>query len=1209
MKTITTLLLIVCLLVPTAYGQSQNDNYAVLFKSGVITPEANASKFSTASALKSLPYFDGKYYALIQFNAIPSDVQKIQIASAGIDLLSYIPHKAWIASIDEQANLSALAVLNIRSILPLTSFQKISDDLMRNGMPDYAQKVSGKVDLIVQYYKNANELNVLTALQNAGCEILQRGKNLHTYTVRINSTNGVNQLAALPFVQHIQSIGAPPTHYDTKGRSLHRSNFLNADYGAGLHYDGTGVTVATGDDGSISHIDFKGRLTDLTEFGQGTSHADMTMGILLGAGNGDPVIRGMASGSHLVLFDVLGSSLGDYPQIVNAVSNYSNYGVVVVSTSWGAGCNVIDNTTQEGDMLLHNNPQLMFCFAGANSNGSNCGYGAGTQWGNLGGGYIQGKNVTTCANLTSSGALDATSSRGPAADGRLKPDISANGTGQLSTNTNNTYQVGAGTSAASPGVAGCFAQLYQAYKSMNGGLNPDGALIKAVALNSANDLGNPGPDYKFGWGQINARRAYNTLADAHYLSSTISQGVSNTHAITVPAGTAQVKVMVYWSDVEGDPAAAKALVNNLDLTVTDPGSTALLPLVLDPTPNATTLNANAVPGVDTLNNVEQVTIDAPAAGNYTVNVTGTDVPQGPQSYYVVWEFITDAITVTYPNGGEGLVPGEQELIRWDAYGTTGTFTVEYSIDSGATYTVLTAILNAGLRQYAWTVPAAVTGQALVRVSRNASTDVNDAPFSIIGDPQNLAVEWACPDSIKLVWDTVANATSYRVYMLGALYMDSLVTITTNTNCVITGINPLDDHWFSVAAITPDATTGRKAIAINKAPGTFNCLLPNDAALSSVVSPVQGNYRDCAANAATPVSIYIRNFSLTPISNCPVSFTFDGTTYNETYSGTINTNDSALYTFTATVDLSVAGTYGFKSWVGLASDMNSYNDTTEYSLDVTASNEVQPPAMEDFELAFPPVGYQVLSSGGTITWEQRTGIIGSSGTITSAAYMNNFDYPNPGVEDRLETRVFDLTNANFNALLTFDVAYAAFDANFVDGLRVDVSNDCGPVFVPTGYLKTGLTLSTIPNYNTTANWAPLSASQWRNDSIWLNSYIGDKIMVRFVNINGYGNSLHLDNIQIQKDLPVGISELTPAQAGVNVFPNPTPGTVFIRMENFTGKVLSIKVLDTKGRELQNLKTDFSANNTFEMDLKGFSKGVYFMELRSVDGVYRVRVVVM
>ncbi|MBK7232967.1 MAG: S8 family serine peptidase [Saprospiraceae bacterium] len=72
----------------------------------------------------------------------------------------------------------------------------------------------------------------------------------------------------------------------------------------------------------------------------------------------------------------------------------------------------------------------------------------------------------------------------------LSPHISAR-TNQLSTQDGNIYQVGGGTSAASPSVAGVATLLYDAYKKFNNGQNPPSALIKATIMNTGTDIGTP----------------------------------------------------------------------------------------------------------------------------------------------------------------------------------------------------------------------------------------------------------------------------------------------------------------------------------------------------------------------------------------------------------------------------------------------------------------------------------------------------------------------------------------------------------------------------------------------------------------------------------------------------------------------------------------------------------------------------------------------
>ena len=68
--------------------------------------------------------------------------------------------------------------------------------------------------------------------------------------------------------------------------------------------------------------------------------------------------------------------------------------------------------------------------------------------------------------------------------------------------------------------------------------------------------------------------------------------------------------------------------------------------------------------------MEQVTIVNPPSGLYTLTIDGNSIPFGPQEYFVCYEFLSDAIDLTYPIGGESFVPGESEYIRWDGYGST-----------------------------------------------------------------------------------------------------------------------------------------------------------------------------------------------------------------------------------------------------------------------------------------------------------------------------------------------------------------------------------------------------------------------------------------------------------------------------------------------------------------------------------------------------------
>ena len=398
------------------------------------------------------------------------------------------------------------------------------------------------------------------------------------------------------------------------------------------------------DDGYVEpHIDRQGRVDEQFCFNcssnSNDSHGDHVSGTIMGAGNLDPLGRGMADGSFLY---VLNYSTNNYYQ--NVPPLYSSYGVVITSASYGNGCNAgYTSLASDLDQQTTQYPSLLHVFSAGNSGTSDCSYGAGSGWGNITGGHKQAKNVIAVGNLDYSASIDPSSSRGPAADGRIKPDICAQGTNVYSTYPNYTYNTISGTSMACPGISGVLAQLYQAYKEINSSTNPPSALMKCILLNTADDLGNPGPDFQHGWGVVNALRAVKAIENSNHFSSSISQGLSNTHNITVPQGVKQLKLMVYWHDVEGNTSANTALVNTINTQIISPNGNINFPYVLNSNANATSLNQNATYGTDNLNNMEQIVIDNPISGNYNLSVNGYSIPYGPQDYYVSYEFIDEIL--------------------------------------------------------------------------------------------------------------------------------------------------------------------------------------------------------------------------------------------------------------------------------------------------------------------------------------------------------------------------------------------------------------------------------------------------------------------------------------------------------------------------------------------------------------------------------------
>ena len=257
------------------------------------------------------------------------------------------------------------------------------------------------------------------------------------------------------------------------------------------------------------------------------------------------------------------------------------------------------------------------------------------------------------------------SSRGPTDDGRIKPDVVAPGTWILSgysdlyqqgydagTNPRNNsfqsdgwgmprnarYKYFGGTSMSNPIAAGAATVVRDFYQKAYT-VSASAALVKATLINTAvdlldenndgaNDNDFPIPNVHEGWGRINLAEA--TDGTQQYVDNTAGLGTGGSYSAqyAVAAG-ASFKVTLVWSDYPSTETAATNLVNDLDLVVTAPGGTQY--------------RGNVFSGgwsqsggmADRTNNVENVYVQSAAAGTWTVQVSGFNVPNGPQPFALV----------------------------------------------------------------------------------------------------------------------------------------------------------------------------------------------------------------------------------------------------------------------------------------------------------------------------------------------------------------------------------------------------------------------------------------------------------------------------------------------------------------------------------------------------------------------------------------------
>ena len=1056
--------------------------------------------------------FKNSCYRFVQFKKIPTQEQIKALKIKGIELLEYIPDNTYISSIYIKTKKEDLASFGIVSIQEIEKYYKMSDRVLDKDYPSWAIN-NGEVSLIIHSFKNIKAEIFKEELLYFGVKIREEFPLANMSVITIKQSE-VESLSELSFISYIDVVPAPGKPESDDGRDLHRASVIDVDYFGGRKYNGSGISIAINDDGFVGpHIDFKGRVDQTEVAGDFTGdHGDMTAGIAGGSGNLNPKIRGMATGSFLHIRDYSSSMGGTIPL-------YLNDNVLVFSSSYSNGCNEAYNSiTRLVDQEIYNNESLMQVFSAGNNNGSDCGYGAGSNWGNITGGHKAGKNVIATANLNSNDNIAGSSSRGPASDGRIKPDLSAHGAGQMSTDPNNTYASGGGTSAAAPGVAGVLAQLHHAYRELYGTTAPS-ALLKAVLLTTANDLGNTGPDFIFGWGKINAKKAVQLLEDNRFFNANISSGISTGHNINVPNGVKKVRVMVYWADREATTLASQALVNDIDIQITDPSSIIHYPWVLDHTPNPTTLGTPAVRGVDHLNNMEEVEIDNPTAGNYVLSVNGTTIPFGSQKYYVVYEFIYNTIDLIHPIGGEGLLPGTTERIHWDAEGSNGGFKLEYSIDNGLNWNVIVNNLNGSIRFYNWVVPNVLTGEARVRVTRGGLIGESHVNFTIMEKPNNLRVTKVClgNSEVKIEWDVVPGATAYDVFLLGAKYMDSVGT-TSALNYTVTVPNINEENWFSVRARGVNNAVSLRQIAIpfdgmSNGACFLSCSSDHDAGVREIVSP-SDVVSICGGGASIQVDVVLENIGLYTESNFNVFYKFGSNSIvSNTVSSSLISGGTVAFSFPVFTE-STDGVYELKVWTSLNLDNTICNDTLIKEVKVEQAWGGFP-YVENFQSTFQPK-YTIENFDNSKTWES-TFVVGTNGITTRAMYVDNYGYNSPGAIDQLNIQTLDLTHVVGSALLNFDVAYREYSSGNKDSLKVQLSSDCG-VSYQTIYQKTGSDLAN--GVSVPSRWEPSNSTDWRTESIDLSTFVGGIVRIRFVNVCDYGQNLYLDNINIQANsLPI------------------------------------------------------------------------------------------
>ncbi len=786
---------LVFLLLVSITGWSQQ-NFDVSFSTGVVKVPADALTTKNIKNVFTESKFGGKHYVMIQFNKVLSEAEKKSLTQQGIELVNYVPNYTYTAIVKGNFNQQQLQKNKvIKAVFTLEANVKAFPTVLSGDAPVHAIKVQGTVDITILTFEIIKRSDLQSAILPFAASIVEQTDVFKTYTLRVPKDK-VREIVTLPFIEWAEYIDPPNIPENLLGRTLHRVSELQ-DGVRGL--TGEGLNVGIFDEVAGSHIDFwpLSRKVNVDPNAAG-SHGTHVSGTVAGGGNLDPNAKGMAPKAKIYSYygfsgDVQARMAVEIPSKTLIASNHSYHdglGVQCGVTGASAGYSLRARNT---DLNLNNFVYHMHCHSSGNAQ-SSCANG----WGTITGTGKAAKNNIVVGNITSAEVLSGSSSCGPVHDGRVKPEIVGMGTSVFSTYPNNTYGTISGTSMSTPGITGTVTLLAQRYKQLNGNSLPPSTLIKNTICNTAIDLGTVGPDYRFGYGRINALKAVKIVETNRYALDNVTTGQNKTITITVPANTSKLNVMLTWNDPAATALAANALVNNLDLTVIN-GATTSLPWILNPN-----IPANpATQAIDNISNIEQVTILNPAPGTYTLNVAGTAVVVGAnQPYALTWDVESPAIEVIYPNGNEKFNPATTETITWDNSGVTGTQTIEYSLDGTTNWTTI-ATVAANVTRQTWSVPSAFTSTARIRVTSGSLSDVSNSGFNILNRVTGFSGNGtSCvAGNVNFSWTATPNANVYEIFYLNDVTGDyvSLANNITGTSFTATGLTPNTSMWFSIVA--------------------------------------------------------------------------------------------------------------------------------------------------------------------------------------------------------------------------------------------------------------------------------------------------------------------------------------------------------------------------------------------------------------------------
>jgi len=806
---------------------------------------------------------------------------------------------------------------------------------------------------------------IRTALQKGWPLVIPSKKGHNFYLHGIDQFGKPSYIATVDNIISAATIGTNQLYQGAKlGLSLNGSA------------DNLKGKIAIWDEGLVrpTHVELAGRVLQIDNYTILSDHSTHVSGTMIAAGV-NPVAKGMAYGEQLLQcynFDNDVVKMGTAAPQGLLLSNHS-YATVAgwnpdatnpdqwdwygnpgdtVDISFG----LYEQETQQWDSIAYANPYYLICKAAGNNRGDT-GPPAGTTYyrynaqGNLynagarpafgtassissNAGYMTIPTYGNAKNIATIGAvlpipggyskpsdvvLASFSSLGPSGDGRIKPDLVADGVNVLSSisTADDAYDIYSGTSMATPATTGSSMLLQQYYSQLHN-VFMRSATLKGLLIHTADEAGNyPGPDYAYGWGLVDIAKAAAVITSDNsdqvqqIHESSLKQGTKDSESWTITAsGKMPVSATICWTDPPAVPVVilnsehnfkdvAQKLINDLDLRIKDNTTGSIyMPWALNPNnPGAAAIKTD-----NHLDNEEKVELsDSLIPGrSYTITITHKGTLQGSggtQNYSLI---ISGAGGTAFCTSGS--TGGGADITQVTLNNLSNSPGTNASCPGYWDYTSLTPA-NLPLGQ---TMNISVTTSSCNATNNNRAVAVyidfnNDGTF----EPN----EQVYLSPVTLAGTVNGSFTVPGTPAIGGTALMRVITEETSSPGVIAPCGSYtngETQDYRVTFTNPATDVG---IADLESPSLTTC--PND---STLIAVRIHNYGTVIQLAVPVTTVVTQNGNVIA-------------TYSTTCRDSIPADSDVVFAYSgASLQLTPGASYTFSSYTSLSGDLNSSNDS-------------------------------------------------------------------------------------------------------------------------------------------------------------------------------------------------------------------------------------------------------------------------------------------